>query len=139
MILKLREKEPKFYEILDSLMLSTYEGCSIKYGKYVFQNKHLIVDIRPRAFYLHLDPKKYSDPVKFNKNGSWSYALLKCGFKLTASTGSTYSYPGLRDYIGTNDENDTILRASYYFACVSQIMTFFSQKKGDIGFIKLTK
>lgn len=134
MIKEMRAQEPEFYKVMDSLMLSNYEDCTIVEGQYVLQNKHLKVDVRPRAFYFHLDPTKYTDPIKFRHNASWQNEILKCGLQLTASTGNTYSYPGLRDYIPTNNEYDTILRASYYFACITQIVTFFSQRMGDLEF-----
>ena len=134
MIKEIRERESHFYKILDTLMLSTYEDCEIIDGQYVLRSKHLKIDVRPRAFYFHLNPTKYVDPIKFKENSVWSNKIMKCGFKLTASTGNTYSYPGLRDYIKNENENDKILRASYYFSCIVQIISFFSQQLGDIGF-----
>jgi len=137
MIVEMREKEPEFYKILDSLMLSNYADCAITDGQYVLQDKHLKIDVRSRSFYFHLDPTKYTDPVKFNYKRSWQNELLKFGLQLTASTGNSYSYPGLRDYIHTDNENDKILRASYYFACITQVVSFFSQRMGDLTFKKV--
>jgi len=137
MIVEMREKESEFYSIIDNLMLSNYEDCEIIDGQYVLKSKHLRIDVRPRAFYFHLDPTKYTNPLKFNKNSIWNNKIVKCGFKITGSTGNTYSYPGLRNYINSDNENDTILRASYYFACITQVVTFFSQRMGDLTFKKV--
>ena len=136
MLAEMRVNNPDFYKILDSLMLSNYEDCIIKDGQYILNNKHLKIDVRLRAFYFHLDPTKYTDAIKFKKNSSWRNDLLKCGLKLTASTGNTYSYPGLRDYIIVENDKDIILKASYYFACITQIVTFFSQRLNDMDFKK---
>tara|TARA_R110002072_G_scaffold7503_2_gene40603 strand:+ start:355469 stop:355942 length:474 start_codon:yes stop_codon:yes gene_type:complete len=137
-MLEVRGKRPDFYKVMDGLMLANYKDCVIVDGQYVLTEHNLTVEVHLRSFYFHLDPTKYTDNVKFNKNGVWSNRLLKAGFKLTASTGNTYSYPELRDYIDKDNENDTILRASYFFACITQTVTFFSQRLGDMGFEKST-
>ena len=136
MIQEMRTKNPDFYKLLDSLMLSNYKDCIIVNGLYILQEKHLKIDVRLSSFYFHLDPTKYTDAYKFKENSSWSNELLKCGLKLTASTGNTYSYPELRDYIIIENEKDIILKASYYFACITQVITFFNQRLKDMDFTR---
>lgn len=135
-MLEMRETAPEFYKVLDSLMLSNYHDCEIKEGIYVLKDSSIEIDVRLRAFYFKLDPKAYIGSERFENSGKWSNNLLQCGFKLTAGTGKTYSYPKLRDYVGIYNEKDAILRASYFFVCISQTLSFFLDPDRDYGFVK---
>ena len=81
--------------------------------------------VSSKAFYFILDPSIMRKIEGYKDKCTWSVSFLKFNITYTASTGKTYSYPGLRNYLGEN-EKDLILIASYVFTCVSYTINFFS-------------
>ncbi|MEJ4088324.1 hypothetical protein [Galbibacter orientalis] len=49
MISNQREKAPKFYEILDGLMLSNFNDCKIVEGVYILENSEIEINVGLRS------------------------------------------------------------------------------------------
>ena len=59
-------------------------------------------------------------------------SFLKFGIKLTTSTGKTYSYPSLRNYLGESTD-DILMTATYIFACVNCTIKFFEREIQELN------
>lgn len=134
---KEREEESLFYEILDHLLLAQFKDCKIVNGQYRCESQNFVLDVRPRSFYFQFDPIALRNNNEFKSNSRWSNKLLKFGLQITASTGKTYSYPALRDFIDKGNGNQSILRASYFFSCILQVINFIENPKNNKQFIKI--
>jgi hypothetical protein len=128
------ENKKLFHHTLDALMLAQYKDCQIIDGWYHLPNEKLMICSTVRSYYFELSRLKHSKFFSLKHKSFWTNDSVKCGFTLTANTGKTYSYPGLRKYIGDETEEDAILRASYFFACISQMISFFEGKNTNIKF-----
>jgi hypothetical protein len=128
------ENKKLFHDTLDALMLAQYKDCQIKKGEYHLTETKIIISAVAGAYYFQLNEATYPKFYGLKHKSFWTNDLVKCGFTLTANTGKTYSYPGLRKYIGDETEEDAILRASYFFACISQMISFFEGKNTNIKF-----
>jgi hypothetical protein len=132
-----------FLEIFTSLMLSNYPECLVeentnrhhhsKKNMFRLDSKNMVIEVYRKSFYFQLDPK---ETRKFYQKSSWSIPLLKFGIHLTASTGKTYSYPTLRNYLGDN-EDDILMTATYIFACVNYTIKFFESAVQELNSQKI--
>jgi hypothetical protein len=128
------ENKKLFHDTLDALMLAQYKDCQIIDGKYHLINAKITIQALVGSYYFQLNKATHPNFYGLKYKSCWNNDLVKGGFLLSANTGKTYSYPGLRKYIGDETEEDAILRASYFFACISQMVAFFEGKNTNIKF-----
>ena len=138
-----KNKDEYFLEIFTQLMMTNYPDCIVfdnpkkfhhgKKNMFRLDSKKMVIDVYRKSFYFQLDPK---ETRKFNQKSSWSIPLLKFGIHLTASTGKTYSYPKLRNYLGDN-EDDNLMTATYIFACVNYTIKFFESEIQELNSQKM--
>lgn len=114
-----------FLEVFTNLIEVQYPEAIVEKNLFTFPSKQFTITVFKNAFYFQLTPSFTRQVTQFYENTSWYVFFLKFDIKLTARTGKTYSYPKLRDYLG-DMENDTIMSATYIFACVNYCINFFS-------------
>lgn len=126
-LLEIREEHKLFYQFLDSLILNNYNGSSLIEGKYYLENNKIAINIQPRGIWLTVDPTLIviSD---FKKSRQKRHKNYPCGFQITPSTGRTYSYPILRDKLPSENPEDILIRANYFFSYVTQIISYFLKR-----------
>lgn len=121
----LTSEQIKFYEILDNLMLTNYPACKVGDKEYLLPQKGMRITATRTSFYFEIDTAMYKHISRFKKNNRWNIDFLKFGIQFTASSGKTYSYPLLRDYLGDKQE-DILLTATYFFTCINYTIQFFT-------------
>lgn len=114
-----------FIENFENLIKLHYPSIYKEEGLFVMKEYDLKFKVLRTAFYFYLDPKVYRKLEGFKYKATWTVDFLKLSITYTASTGKTYSYPGLREYLKNNDD-DNIMTASYVFTCVSYALNFFT-------------
>lgn len=115
--------EEGYNDIIKTLMLCQDPDMVVKDSKYYIPSKHLTVKITKTAFYLKLDTSIYHHVPIFRQKGIWKFPFLQFGIQLTASTGTTYSYPSLRD-MKVEDQNGLLVLANYMFTCANTAILF---------------
>ena len=128
------QNQSNFYDLMDHLI--HYNANKTATGNYILEDLGIQIDVRMRSFYLILDTTRYCQPSRFMQKTYWRNNRIKCGLQLTPSSGKTYSYPDLRNYL-KDTPNDNVLRANYYFICIDQIIKFFTFPEEDFGFEKI--
>lgn len=119
------DSEKIFLKVFTTLMQVQYPEILIEGNVFSLPAKQLSIEVYSTSFYFQLNPSITRHVKQFSKSTSWYIEFLKFGIKLTASTGKTYSYPALRNYLGKN-EKDCLMTATYVFACVNYTINFFS-------------
>jgi hypothetical protein len=130
-----RSQDPEFYKTLDALMLSSYQDCVLEDGVYKVFEGTLKINVTTLAIYMEMD-NKFRQHRKFVKNKSWRNDIIKCGVKITNSSGKTYSYPYLKHYIDSDNKIDFVIQASYYFTCITQIVLFLQENSDNHYFME---
>ena len=143
-----KSNEKYFLDVFTSLMLSNYPDCIIEknpneihHGKknmFRLDSKSIVIEVYRTAFYFQLNPSIIRKVKDFSKNDTWHVKPLKFNIQLTASTGKTYSYPTLRNYLG-DDFDDILMTATYIFACVNFTIKFFESGIQELNSQKITE
>ncbi|WP_033960407.1 hypothetical protein [Psychroserpens jangbogonensis] len=138
--------EKYFLEVFTSLMVSCYPECLVEENSNKNQNskknifrldsKNMVIEVYRTSFYFLLNPSITRKVKEFSVNDTWYVRPLKFNIQLTASTGKTYSYPELRDYLG-NDKDDILMTATYVFSCVNFTIKFFESGLQELNSQKI--
>lgn len=131
------KKEESFIDVFKKLMLNFYPDCNITKDKklrddiYTFHlsSKYVKkIEVCRASFYLDLEVSEIKNLDKFNKNeNSLNIPALNFGIKLSSNLKKSYSYPKLRNHLGSDIE-DVFLTASYIFTCVNYTIHFFENE-----------
>lgn len=129
-----KDKDEYFLDVFTNLMISNYPDCLVEgntngqhhslMNMFRIDSKNMVIEVYRTSFYFQLDPKITRKVNEFSKNGTWHIKPLKFNIQLTSSTGKTYSYPSLRNYLG-DSEDDILMSATYIFACINFTINFF--------------
>ena len=139
-------RDEYFLEVFTNLMLSNYPECLVeentnrhhhsKKNMFRLDSKNMVIEVYRASFYFQLDPNVIRTVKEFNRKASWDVPFLKFGIQLTASTGKTYSYPRLRNYLG-DSQDDILMTATYIFACVNYTIKFFESAVQELNSQKI--